>query len=816
MRPACTLERPEALRPPGVAMRLARLGSHFATRLSFARVLVRDLIALGAVIDRPVHGLDADGFGTVVYRVRAAGECYSLCCFSTPLAADQRTDRVIAQAWDASFVLYDGEPGEAELARLRANAPLQEAGRYRATDLVLSRANRSVRLFEHVVQSLTRGRQPDAAFVREVGYLMRTTAVYGNGKFGLADRALIAGRRLLRGPFRPEMLAVYLIRLFTHELVEHIAAARAPRSAALLSEAARRALGIGNATGLGMAPFIVRHAQLFNNWMLARETALARVLAQPRAHPAARDRFERSLPRVLAHLAQWQTDDPRQREAIAALGREVATLRDRVAACLAGRYPWARVFESAAGDSLQMQEVLVSLLLEPHGALVDGLADCCDADEVVGLDTRADCGSLLSDVRARAGWALDIDMGAPGAQALFWYVSEEKLEPRLGLRAEEPGAEREMPLAVARDYQALEAALSRAGPAVPLADWLADHPSLRHVVMRLQSLAAYPFADIRDNLVDGGCVPVDLLRCKLAMFGASRFDPKSDRWTRITLFHGAPPPDALGRADAEDWSFAVVPDDLDDATGARGRDGEARCRMASPATPGSDAAMRTDEPDGLDLSCGEFEQLVVKAALGADLEHGLAAEFASAATALAVAQGGLAADAVLAALSEARSPGPCATDVVAADVAPSIRRFTAGPLVRLIPAALDLVCGAGGARVELPAGLSVAWLAAYAGTRSRPGETVIVASLAESPGTSESPGLPVALDRALSGGCVAPDGVLVLTSAPGQAWRASLQGRVPIRRSSWDALQRLAMRTTVPSSVRSRARGAGAEIDDSV
>jgi hypothetical protein len=35
-------------------------------------------------------------------------------------------------------------------------------------------------------------------------------------------------------------------------------------------------LGIGNSTGLGMAPFIVNHPTLLNNWILSRETALKR------------------------------------------------------------------------------------------------------------------------------------------------------------------------------------------------------------------------------------------------------------------------------------------------------------------------------------------------------------------------------------------------------------------------------------------------------------------------------------------------------------------------------------------------------------
>ena len=45
-------------------------------------------------------------------------------------------------------------------------------------------------------------------------------------------------------------------------------------------------------------------------------------------------------------------------------------------------------------------------------------------------------------------------------------------------------------------------------------------------------------------------LPIDLLRCKLAFFGATRFDPRSDRWVRISLFQGAPYPDDLTPGDA--------------------------------------------------------------------------------------------------------------------------------------------------------------------------------------------------------------------------------------------------------------------------
>ena len=158
-------------------------------------------------------------------------------------------------------------------------------------------------------------------------------------------------------------------------------------------------------------------------------------------------------------------------------------------------------------------------------------------------------------------WALAIDFAAPAAQRLFWYVSEEKLEPRLGDRTAEPGAEKEMPLGVGRDVAALHAALAGEPDEAPVATLALRRPDLRHVIRRVQTVARYPYGEIRDNLLGADCLPIDLLRCKLAYFGASKFDPKSDRWTRITMYQGAPLPDELARADADDWCFPVQPAD---------------------------------------------------------------------------------------------------------------------------------------------------------------------------------------------------------------------------------------------------------------
>ena len=145
------------------------------------RVLLRRVVSENWRFDAPDWHVDEKGVGHAVYTVHGPDRTYSLVAFAHDLPADQRSDRVIAEAWDTTFSLHDGIPAGADIERLRANVPLQEAGRISKRELTLSRANRSVRLWEYVVDCLSRGEQPEAEQLYAVGYLMRTTAVYGSG-----------------------------------------------------------------------------------------------------------------------------------------------------------------------------------------------------------------------------------------------------------------------------------------------------------------------------------------------------------------------------------------------------------------------------------------------------------------------------------------------------------------------------------------------------------------------------------------------------------------------------------------------------------
>nr|AFI78738.1 hypothetical protein ws406H10_0026 [uncultured bacterium ws406H10] len=527
------------------------------------RVLLRRLKQQNWRFDRPRWDIDAKGVGIATYRAVGPQRTYTLIAFAHDLPDDQRSDRVIAEAWDATFTLYDGEPTEKDIDRLSQNVPLQEAGRISGSEMSLSRANRSVRLFEHVIDSLASGIQPSRERIETVGYLMRTTAVYGSGKFGAADREVWADRSEFLGSFQPELLSVWLIRTFTLDLVEHLARVKAPNQAVPLEPGLRRRFGVGNSTGLGMAPYLLTHPTLIHAWINAREEALSRVRSIQAATTDSLTKFRQLLDRASINAAKWQVDHEDQAARIIAFRADLIRLKDHVEiSTLSGPRPWDDLYNWAEAElGLECQEQLVSLMIEPHGDLVDELADTMSANEAAEfqIDGTGPVGTLKSLFSNLYGWALDIDFGEKDAIARVWYVSEEKLEPRLGERFEEPIEPYEQPLAPGRDAARAMETLKDWGDNDTVAKFLMRHPEHRHAVRRAQRVANAPYAEIRDNTIAANMQPIDLLRCKLSFFGATKFDPRSDRWVRITMFQGAPFPDELAELDPDDLAYPPVP-----------------------------------------------------------------------------------------------------------------------------------------------------------------------------------------------------------------------------------------------------------------
>jgi hypothetical protein len=297
------------MRAPETVMRLAQLGSFHQSRLSFMRTLTRRMTQENWTFSRPIFEINDQGVGHAVYCAHTPNRTYSLIAFAHDLPAEKRSDRVIAQAWDSTFTLFDGIPTRDDIIRLQQNVPLQEAGRVTQSELSVSRANRSVRLWEHVVARLAAGQQPDLAEVESVGYLMRTTAVYGSGKLGAADRECLAMRPECAAPFQIEMLSVFLTRSYVRDLAQHMANLRGGEKAVTLDPEIARSMGIGNSTGLGMAPFLVNHPILLNNWIAAREEAIARVRNLPTASADEVETFQNLFARSVLSNSNRKTHD---------------------------------------------------------------------------------------------------------------------------------------------------------------------------------------------------------------------------------------------------------------------------------------------------------------------------------------------------------------------------------------------------------------------------------------------------------------------------------------------------------------------------
>ncbi len=546
------------LRKPELVMKLDRLGSFHQSKLSFLRSFIREF--KNWEFQTKEFNLDNQGFGHIVYVVNNGQKQYSLICFSNHIEDSERSDRVIATKWDASFVLFDGVPAKEDIERLKANVPLQEQGRVSEKELCLSRANKSVRVFEHVVDKLSQGEQPDTKLLYSVGYLYRTTAVYGSGKFGLADRIKIQDREELKGPFRLEMMLVYLARQFTFDVVNHVAHFRSPDKATKLNEDIARNLGIGNSTGLGMAPFIVNHPALLNQWIIAKEKALKAIRSILSVSQKDKDIFESYLSAIQENIKYWKTESDYQKKKNKQLLKDLDSFQNFYSSYNLKNYFWNSIYEwIEANTQSECCEFIVSLMMEVYPDIVEPLSYemSINEDEYFDIDTSKTIDEVCKLIENQYTWLLNIDFDNKENIFNFWYYSKNKQEPRMSDRFSEEGSELELPLAIARDISALYGDLKSYDLKRDLGYYLLKNQEYRHILRRVLICEKLPYSEIQDNTISKTLIPVDMLRLKLSFFGATRFDPRSDRWVRITMYQGAPLMKEISTSN-DTWSYKKI------------------------------------------------------------------------------------------------------------------------------------------------------------------------------------------------------------------------------------------------------------------
>ncbi len=545
------------LRDPNIIMKLSRLGSFHQSKLSFLRSFLDEF--KDWEFNRDLFNLDEKGFGTAVYSFKKKDRVYSLVCFANKINDNDRSDRVIATKWDAAFTLHDGVPQNSDIERLRNEVPKQEVGRLSYKELTLSRANKSLRIFNHVVESLSKGTQPNLELLDKVGYLYRTTAVYGSGKFGLADRFRIKNREEINGPFRLEMMLVYLVRQFTFDQVNHVAKHKNPKTSVKLDSKICKNLGIGNSTGLGMAPFIVNHPTLLNNWILCRETALKNIREIKKVKIQDSNLFLKCVRYSIRNITSWNTESEYQQKKIRLLFDDVKKFLDFVENRFNFNqdYPFNEIYlwiEKETGE--ECIEYIVSMMMEPYSEIIKPLIGKMSSEEekYFNIPTERSVKDLKKIIKKKYPNIINIDFEKEKNYQKFWFISKNKEEPRLADRFIDQGSDLEQPLAIARDIKKLYEILLETKNNLTIDKFLINNSHLRHVVRRAFIIEKFPYSEIQDNTISESVVPIDMLRLKLSFFGALKFDPRSDKWLRICMFQGAPLPSELNNYD-EHWVY---------------------------------------------------------------------------------------------------------------------------------------------------------------------------------------------------------------------------------------------------------------------
>ena len=548
------------LRHPEDVMKLSRLGSFHQSKLSFLRSFIREF--KNWEFNRDIFDLDKDGYGVVVYSVRKNKRVYSLICFSQHINAEERSDRVIATKWDAAFVLHDGVPTKNDIERLKENVPKQEIGRMSNKELALSRANKSVRIFDHVVNSLSSGKQPDVNLLNKVGYLYRTTAVYGSGKFGLADRFRIKDRKEICGPFRLEMMLVYLVRQFTFDQINHISKMKNPNEFVSLDKKIAKNLGIGNSTGLGMAPFIVNHPTLLHQWIYNREKALKEIRSIKDVSKKEIEHFKFCLEKSKKIIDTWYTDSKYQNKKIKSLKNDLIKFNEYFSSLkfISKKYLWNEIFlwiDKYLDE--ECSEYLISMMMEPYDNIIEPLVKNMSSDEekYFNIPSSRKLIELKKIIETKYKSILNINFNDKKSNTFFWFISKNKEEPRIANRFEEYGSNLEQPLAIARDIKKVYEKISNENLSKTVADFLVDNDELRHVIRRIFISEKFQYSEIQDNTISESLIPIDMLRLKLSFFGAQKFDPRSDKWLRICMYQGAPLVNEIKNSD-DTWIYDSI------------------------------------------------------------------------------------------------------------------------------------------------------------------------------------------------------------------------------------------------------------------
>lgn len=529
-----------------------KYGTKWPSPFSFTHSFVRYAGQMQMKVNRTRWDIDDEGRGLATYEARLGGRIFTLIVASHMIDQSRQQDRIIATEWDATSTLIDGEPTDVDLVSVFEEVPNVLWGRASRRTLVWSRANRSARLFDHTVSSLAAGKQPDSSQLAAIGYLFRTTGFSANGRNGMIDyAALVETGHVLRGSYHAQMLAAYMWREFSVDLAEHMA--RCINSEAVrLAEDAHRYIGIGNSSGIGLAPFVLRHPVLIDHWTSCVESALEVALDLELSGQHGETSLRLALHSILNETVQHFRELPSGTFEHFTPGDSIAAelrIAQRELLAVPSRGTIADFMRRIENlTSLESREAINSVILELTADVDE--ADRLDemtADESFFYEPSVQCGVMLRLLQEHFGWALGEPVASRRGDYYFWYFSEEHMEPRRGEPGEDPGEEYGIPLDVMGRLQLLHSVLKENDLRQSIAELLIEKPDLHYIVCWVQTMVNKPNALTPTDFLSRDFLPLDVMRFQLAIYGMLKMRPSSRNWLRGTILQGAPLPSELGQ-----------------------------------------------------------------------------------------------------------------------------------------------------------------------------------------------------------------------------------------------------------------------------
>src|SRR5688572_12381284 len=554
-------------RPPEVLLKPARLAVLQTSRLSATRLLMAKLIRERWRIERLKWQIDARARGTAVYRIHTPAMPFDLIVLSNEPKQEGRMGRIIGQAWDMMGALVEG-PASAEDARAtREEIPKLYAGRATPGSLIWCRSNRSARVFNHTVDALAAGRQPDVPTLADACYLMRNTGLDGNGTFGTRSFRALEDTHPLRRPLDAQMLCAYMMRVFSVDLVEHLARLRNPRAATLAPEI-ERFLGVGNGSALGLNLYANNHPRLLDAWLSAREQA---IVAAKRLLLRALDPQLARLVRLIERAATFRREDRMEYERFTASKVIAADLHKILAAARVlhdtGRVngeapdlPLAALADALEGEvHPEAHETLLALYTELVPELCDRLAEGFGVDEEYATEPDMAVGRLRDMLRGEYAWAFRMELDSEASRRYVWYKSATAEEPRRGPRAE-AGEVFNLGLDLPRLVVALDRAIAERPPATTVARLLLERPELRFIAARVQSLSGLRYHSPHMNMMGEELIPCDITRLiNITIHGLDKTRDYMQRALRGVIYQGAPTAEDLVAGADPDWFWPAEP-----------------------------------------------------------------------------------------------------------------------------------------------------------------------------------------------------------------------------------------------------------------